>query len=76
MGKETHKLTIEFDSEDLLLDFVAWMSDGGGECNFTEHESHPIFKYRKEDTSKAVSDPERYGPFLFGDERKIVVSMK
>jgi hypothetical protein len=76
MKKENCKLTIEFDSEDLLLDFVAWMSDGGGECNFTEHEDYPVFKYRKEDTSKATTDPERYGPFLFGDERKIVISRK
>jgi len=74
-------LTIEFDNEGLLQDFAGWMSDGGGEWSFMEgmEASKDIkvqFKYHSEDETKAVNDPERYGSFLFGNEKKIVVKAR
>lgn len=81
MSNKKSVLTIEFDNEELLKDFAAWMSDGGGEYSFMEgiESAEGIkteFKYHAEDESKAKNDPKRYGPFLFGDEKKIVVKVR
>ena len=32
----THRLTIDFDSEEVLDLFRGWLSDGGGESDFME----------------------------------------
>lgn len=74
-------LTIEFDNEDLLADFAGWMSDGGGEWSFMEgmEASKDIkveFKYHTENETLPINDPKRYGPFLFGKEKKFVVKVR
>ena len=77
-NEKKHVLTIEFENEALLKEFAGWMCDGGGECEFYDAIQMRTgkklsFKYHKEDERKAVNDPNRYGPFLFGDEKKFVI---
>jgi hypothetical protein len=45
-----YKLTFVFDDEDLMQDFAAYMSDGGGEGTFVEwHEKNVVFDYHPTD---------------------------
>ena len=81
MSNKKATLTIEFDNEELLREFAGWFCDGGGEDIF--HEAVEMRKgkkisvqYHKQDETKAANDPDRYGPFLFGDEKKFLVKVR
>jgi hypothetical protein len=75
MAKNKSNLTIEFSNQEALMNFVTWLC-GQGEQGYwdwmevreTEEDGDITvrkFHYHgKEDETKAVNDPKRYGAFM------------